>query len=201
MLEKEMYLRKTINFFLYIFVIFFFNLSAKADEISYKNKVINYLNLKKGFSSSFLQINNNQVSEGYLFLQNEKLRIEYTNPTNIIFILTPKKAMYFNKDLEEVEYFHPKKTSGKIFLDFFYDPNFVKNTKVTKGNNYFYLSKEIKIKKTIYKIDIYFEETPVKLRKIELTSDGDKTSFTIVNPNYNPELSKEMFSLINPLLG
>ena len=200
---KEVFLKKIISnkikfsFILYLIIIF--SNQCWGKENTYRSKALNYLNTNKEFSSSFLQIQNGNISEGIISLKDNRLRVEYLSPANIIFIINPKKGMYFNKDLNEVEYFNPKKTSGKIFLDFFYDADFLKDTKITTGNNFFYFSKEIIIKKTLNKVDIYFEDSPLKLRKIEITNDGEITSFTIINPNYNPDLTKDMFSMINPL--
>ena len=59
---------------------------------------------------------------------------------------------------------------------------------------------EMSAKKTNHKIVIYFEEMPIKLRKLEVITANSKTSFAITNPNYNPELDEKLFSLANPLL-
>ena len=50
-------------------------------------------------------------------------------------------------------------------------------------------------------VEIFFEEAPIKLRKIEIVNSEGKTSFTIINPNYNPDLDEKIFSLADPLLG
>ena len=44
-----------------------------------------------------------------MIYSNNKIRLQYTVPTKIIFIAREKKAMYFNQDLEEVEYFNTKR--------------------------------------------------------------------------------------------
>ena len=41
------------------------------------------------------------------------------HPSKITILLDEKKAMYLNHELEEVEYFNPKNTVGKIVFDIF----------------------------------------------------------------------------------
>ena len=61
--------------------------------------------------------------------------------------------------------------------------------------------KKIKINDEINNIKIIFEQSPIKLRKIEISNSDGFTSFAIVNANYNPVLDDKMFSLANPLLN
>ena len=37
--------------------------------------------------------------------------------------------------------------------------------------------------------------------QVEIKNDMGITSFTILNPNFNPNLSNKIFSLVNPTLG
>ena len=54
----------------------------------------------------------------------KRIKIQYNKPSNIIFILKNDKAMYFNVDLQEVEYFNTKNSIADIFFDVFYDEEF-----------------------------------------------------------------------------
>ena len=69
------------------------------------------------------------------------------------------------------------------------------------GKSHFYLIKDIFFDETLNKVKIYFEKSPFQLRKIEIINDLGITSFTILNPNFNPIfLNDKIFSLINPIL-
>jgi len=176
---------------------------AKAEEENkyHRLKILEYLSNNKEFSSSFIQYNDDAFQEGEFFLKKNRLRIEYSAPTEIIFVIKDGNAMYYNVDLEEVEYFNPKNTVAKIFFDFFYDNNFLEGFKFNNANNLFNFIKRIKIKDEINNIKIIFEKSPIKLRKIEISNSEGLTSFTIVNANYNPDLDDNIFSLANPLLN
>ena len=165
------------------------------------NSALNYLKNLNEFSSSFLQIQNNDISEGLIFIKGDRLRIEYTSPSNIIFILKKNKGMYFNKELEEVQYFNPKKTIGKFFIDLFNNNKFLADSKITSKKGYFYIQNEIQLDEITYGVKIYFEEKPLQLRKLEILNELDVITFTILNPNYNPNLNDKFFSLVNPLLS
>ena len=106
-------------FFLFIccFYLFFTNL-ALADS---KEKIVNYLKEINNFSSKFIQSENGSLAEGYFHLKNKRLKVEYAKPSQIVIIVAKNKAMYFNKDLEEVEYFNPDKTIAIVFYDVFYN--------------------------------------------------------------------------------
>lgn len=203
MLEKEMYLKKIFKrkvFIIFFFIFILINKAAFSEKNNYIKTVSDYIENIKEFSSPFIQIQNNEISEGFLFLKNQRMRIEYKSPNNIIFVLKKNKGMFFNVELEEVQYFNTNKTVGQIFFDIFYDKSFFFEFEFKKNLGGFNLSKNIDIDETNHKIVIYFEEMPIKLRKLEVITANSKTSFAITNPNYNPELDEKLFSLANPLL-
>jgi len=174
---------------------------ANEEDKNYRLIISEYLSNNKEFSSSFIQYSGGSFQEGEFFLKKNRLRIEYSAPTQIIFVIKDGNAMYYNLDLKEVEYFNPKNTVAKIFFDFFYDKNFLEGIKFNNENNSFDFIKKIKIKDEINNIKIIFEKSPIRLRKIEISNSEGLTSFTIVNANYNPILDDKMFSLANPLLN
>ena len=198
-----MFLKKvfSIKVIKLLFLFVFLSFSAVSDENNRLKNALTYLKNLDEFSSSFLQIQNTDVSEGSIFIKGDRLRIEYTSPTNLIFILKKNKGMYFNKELQEVEYFNPKNTIGKFFIDLFHNDNFLSGSKVTIKKSYFYIQKEIQIDEVIYEIKIFFEEKPFQLRKLEIVNDAEIITFTILNLNYNPNLNEKFFSLANPLLS
>ena len=195
---------KNINYSHIIFFLLILTcLLAKAEEEdkNYRLKILEYLSNNKEFSSSFIQYSDGAIQEGEFFLKKNRLRIEYSEPTQIVFVIKGSNAMYYNIDLKEVEYFNPKNTMAMIFFDFFYDKKFLDDIKFNNENNLFNFIKKIIIKDEINEIKIIFEKSPIKLRKIEISNSDSLTSFTIVNANYNPDLDDKIFSLANPLLN
>ena len=49
-----------------------------------------YLNNINEFYSSFLQVENDDIREGKFYLKNNRIRIEYSSPSNIVFVLKKK---------------------------------------------------------------------------------------------------------------
>ena len=203
MQEKEVFLKKVfdLKFIKLLVVLIFLSFPAKNKESNSLNDALTYLKNLDEFSSSFLQIQDNDISEGLIYIKGNRIRIEYTSPSNLVFILKENKGMYYNKELEEVQYFNPKNTIGKFFINLFNNDDFLSNSTIEKREGYFYILKEIQFDDVIYKITIYFEENPFQLRKLEIANDIDVTAFTILNHNYNPDLNDKIFSLANPLLG
>ena len=203
MQEKGAFLKRMLNlksiklFFIFVFL----SLPLVSKENITLNSALNYLNNLNEFSSSFLQIQNNDISEGLIFIKGDRLRIEYISPSNIIFILKKNKGMYFNTELQEVQYFNPKKTIGKFFIDLFNNNKFLSDSKIINKKGYFYIQNEIQLDEITYGIKIYFEEKPLQLRKLEIINELEIINFTILNPNYNPNLNDKFFSLANPLLS
>ena len=72
---------------------------------------------------------------------------------------------------------------------------------MTNKKSYFYIQKEIQLDEKKFIIKVYFEENPLQLRKLEIINDLEIITFTILNPNYNPNLDDKIFSLANPLLS
>ena len=200
---KEVFLKKKCNAIIIklLIVFVFITEPIKSDESVPLQNALMYLKNLNEFSASFLQIQNNDVSEGLIFIKSNRLRIEYTSPTNLIFVLKKNKGMYFNTELQEVQYFNPKKTIGKFFIDLFNNNKFLSDSKITNKKGYFYIQNEIQLDEITYGIKIYFEEKPLQLRKLEIVNELEIINFTILNPNYNPNLNDKFFSLANPLLS
>lgn len=201
--EKEVFLKKINNFkvfLLYIFLIFGSKvcIANNYDDIDL-HKALSYIYDTKEFSSQFIQKDNDSLSEGFLYLRDDRIKIEYAKPRKIQIILAKNKAMYFNKDLEEVEYFRPGKTTAKIFYDIFYDKNFFLDSKILKENNFLKIQKVIFIDKVKTNISLVFETNPLVIKKINIATESDIIDFNILNPNFNPNLDKKFFSMINPL--
>ena len=203
MWEKEMFLKKNDNFLIIFVILFsiFYSYDSFAEEKINKNKIFDYLENINEFSASFIQIQENDISEGLLFIGFERLKLEYTKPSKLIFILKKNRGMLYNPDLKEVQYFNTKNNAGQIFFDLFYNKNFFEDSKIISNSQEITVDKEIDFDDSKYKINILFENFPLNLRKISVDNSDTVTFFSITNHNYNPKLDKKIFSLANPLLN
>jgi len=184
------------------FLIFFFWISNSvySDSIN-KRMVLDNLNSLKNFSASFLQYDGENLSEGKVFIGEKRVRAEYLLPSKILIILDEDKAMYYNYDLEEDEFFNPKNTNAWFFYDIFRNPIFFEDGLIKIKKNELILEK-IGVNKNEEKflIKLYFEKNPLILRGLELEINGDVLKLSIYNHNYNEEFNNKFFKLINPQL-
>ena len=119
---KDMSLKK--NKFLYLFIIFIVSFHTAVLSTENKSTVIkSYLNELKFFSASFIQDDGMEISEGKIFIGDQRVRVEYKNPSKILIILDKDKGMYYNYELDEDEFFNPKDTPAWFFYDTFKDEN------------------------------------------------------------------------------
>jgi len=183
-----------------VFSIFLFVLSQKAsaEEIS-KNKIINHLNSLKNFSASFIQDNGSELSEGKVYIGKKRVRAEYIFPTRILIVLDEDKAMYYNYDLEEDEFFNPKNTNAWFLYDIFRNPKFLKDSMLEVKNNEIILEKVgFDNENTTYSVKILLENKPLILRSIEVYHGDESIRLSIYNHNYNQIFDEDFFKLINP---
>ena len=196
-------MHKYKKIFIIFFIISYFNFLELSYAQSYfVNNISQYLKKINEFGCDFIQSNpDGSVSEGNMIYSNNKIRLQYTVPTKIIFIAREKKAMYFNQDLEEVEYFNPNKTILGIFKSIY------------KLNEMSKESYEIKIKNGVIELvikdllveelnsfSIIFQNNPVVLKKIQWEALDGKSTFAFYNINRNVTIDKKTFNLANPLL-
>ena len=186
----------------YIYIIVFLMLSYKLDSnTNIKIKILDYLNSLQYFSASFIQNDNENLSEGKVYIGEKRVRAEYLSPSKILIVLDKDKAMYYNYELEEDEFFNPKNTNAWFFYDIFRNPYFFEDSKIIMKNNEIIVEKsgfdneEIK-----YSINAYFENNPLILRKIEIFINNDMLQISIFDHNYNEDFDKNFFKLINPRL-
>ena len=188
---------------IFIFLSLILSSSIFADEKNYKQQISNYFLSIENFSANFIQHDEIDIEEGAIYLNKKinRIKVDYLEPKEITIILSKKKAMYINFDLEEVEYFNPTNTLANAFFEVFYDISFFENTKMTEGVNTLKFKKDILSEDKIIKISVIFEKKPFVIKQIKLESDGQKISMTLLNPNFNATFSDNFFSLANPLLN
>ena len=164
---KDMCLKNNNPFIWVSIFIFFFTKAVFADEKEIHN-IINYLGDLKLFSSSFIQDDGESISEGEIFIGLKRVRVEYKTPSKILIILEKDKAMYYNYDLDEDEFFNPKDTAAWFFFDIFNNPEFFYESTLVKEKNYIVVKKEENNEIGKYILDVYFENNPLLIRKIAL---------------------------------
>ena len=108
--------------------------------------------------------------------------------------------MIYNKDLEEVEYFNPKKTMGNLIFDIFYN-SFIKKFKkheIEENLARFYI--DFKDDDEEYNIEVVFELNPLQIRLVNIVTEEEVISFGLRDHNFNNSFDKKFFSMANPLL-
>ena len=194
-LKNENYL---FSFFIIVFLLFPHDVFSDEKD---RTKVFDYLNSLKNFSASFLQNDGASLSEGKVYIGEKRVRADYSSPTNILIILDKNKAMYYNYELEEDEFFDPKNTNAWFFYDIFMNPLFFEDGLIKiKNNQLTIVKKGVYYEEQIYDIKLYFENDPLVLRNIEVIINDDQLKLSIFNHNYNEDYDKDFFKLINPKL-
>mgnify|MGYP001158651802 CR=1 FL=1 len=190
---------KYLSFF-YIFVFLIF--SHKVDSnTNIKIKILDYLNSLQYFSASFIQNDNETLSEGKVYIGKKRVRAEYLSPSKILIVLDEDKAMYYDYELEEDEFFNPKNTNAWFFYDIFRNPYFFEDSEIIVKDKEIILKKNgFDSEETKYLINVYFENSPVILRKIEVFINDAFLQISIFDHNYNEDFDKNFFKLINPKL-
>ena len=196
---NDMYLKNEVYLF-YSVIIFFILVSYKAySNTEQKTKVLEHLVSLKNFSASFLQNDGENLSEGKVYIGKNRVRAEYISPAKILIILDEDKAMYYNYELEEDEFFNPKNTNAWFFYDVFRNPYFFEDSEIKLKNNEIILEKKgVDIEDRNYSIKVYFEKGPLILRGVEVSINQDTIKLSIFNHSYNEEFDKDFFKLINP---
>ena len=189
---------KIIKLYLFIIIVILFS-NKVFSTTDHKTKVLNHLNSLKFFSASFLQDDGENLSEGKVYVGNKRIRAEYFLPTKILIILDKDKAMYYNYELEEDEFFNPKNTNAWFFYDIFRNPVFFQDGLITVKNNELILEKKgVDNEENNFIIKVKFEKKPLVLRSLEVLIADNFLKLSIYNHSYNEEFSKDFFKLINP---
>ena len=196
---KDMFLKNEKYLFNLLLIIFFFSFSEIVFSKNSKHEVLNHLNSLKYFSASFLQNDGENLSEGKVYIGNKRVRAEYFSPTRILIILDEDKAMYYNYELEEDEFFNPKNTNAWFFYDVFRNPIFFEDGIVEIKNNELILEKKgVDNDDRSFIIRVYFENNPLILRAVEVIFNDEFLKLSIYDHSYNENFDRDFFKLINP---
>ena len=196
---NDMYLKNELYLFYSIFFFIILNSHKAYSNVEQKTKVLEHLVSLNNFSASFLQNDGESLSEGKVYIGKKRVRAEYISPAKILIILDEDKAMYYNYELEEDEFFNPKNTNAWFFYDVFRNPYFFEDSRIKLKNNEIILEKKgVDIEERNYSIKVYFEKSPLILRGVEVSINQDTLKLSIFNHSYNQEFDKDFFKLINP---
>ncbi len=197
MLEKDMSL-KNKRFFVLCFLLIFFCTKTSFGNVIDKQLLVNYLNSLKSFSASFIQNYNYELSEGKIYINETRLRIEYVIPSKILIIMDEDKAMYYNYELEEDEFFDPKDTDAWYVYDIFRSSDFFENGNIYLDKKQIILEKLVTNTESEARITIYFEDNPLILRKIHIDLSNNFFEISLQNHSFTETFDNKFFKLINP---
>ena len=200
MLGKGMFLKRTKSVFLFLIITLFPVQSVSLSNEENLEKIFNYLNSLNNFSASFIQDENDLVSEGKIFIGSDRVRLDYEYPSKILIILDRDKGMYYNYDLNEDEFFNPKDTSAWFFFEIFKNKKFFLDANVTLESKSIILSKSGYSFDESYKIFLFFEDGPLLIRKIKLLFQNTEYTLSIYNHRLEEKFNDRFFKLINPEL-
>ncbi len=188
---------------IFIIIIFLISNTVRGNQNILSSEISNYFIKIDNFTSQFIQSDSDGIQEGTIYLSNKvkRIKIHYTNPSNIVFILKDNKAMYFNIDLEEVEYFGTKNSLADIFFNVFYEEEFFHNSKIIQKKNTIEIKKIISTNEEMVEILIYFEKNPLLIKQIKIKENDGYRVMTFINPNFNISFRENFFSIANPLLN
>tara|TARA_B100000886_G_scaffold229024_1_gene159703 strand:+ start:498 stop:1079 length:582 start_codon:yes stop_codon:yes gene_type:complete len=191
-------MKKISYFYIIVFLIFSYKVYSNTNV---KIKVLDYLNSLQYFSASFIQNDNETLSEGRVYIGKKRVRAEYLSPSKILIVLDEDKAMYYNYELEEDEFFNPKNTNAWFFYDIFRNPYFFKDSKIAVKDKEIIIKKNgVDSEKVKYLINVYFENSPIILRKIEVFINDAFLQISLYDHNYNEDFDESFFKLISPKL-
>ena len=199
MLEKDTYSKKIKfkNLFFFLFIFFNFK-NALGEEV--KKNIVDHINSLNNFSAKFIQSNESGIEEGIIYIGENRIKVEYKLPSKVTIIMDERKSMYFNKDLQEVEYFNTKKSEANIFFQILKNKNFLDDAKIKDGQKNIIVKKKYEFNEIIYLAELIFEQNPYLLRKIKVSFNETNYTISFFNHSFNQDFRKNFFSLVDPLI-
>ena len=200
-LVKDRFLKKNkLIFFFRIILLVFITKLLFADTTDKKDILINYVQNIKSFSANFIQSDGQSVEEGIVYIGENRIRVDYLNPSKISIVMNQDKAMYVNYDLKEVQYFDPQDSAAGVFINIFKNNVFLEDANFDIKNMSLLLKKEGEIDNNKFTLLILFEKNPDILRKIKLEYNNEYNSVMLSNHNFNAIFDKKFFTMANPFI-
>jgi outer membrane lipoprotein-sorting protein len=172
------------------------NLNAE----NFYDKIFHYNNELKNSSANFIQTNINHIQEGVIFFGDERIKINYNDPEKLTIILSDKKGVYINHELQESEFFVTKKSYIKNFFNIIQNRNHLKKIHIEEVFDQIVISEETYLDNIFYTIRLVYENDPIKLRRLEVISNEEKIQMGFFNHNKENIFDKNFFSMIDPYL-
>ena len=192
---KGKYLKNQINFKVlgFLFLVFLFSNNLVGEELN--SKIITYLQGLNSFSSNFIQSDGTYLEQGYIYIKDDKIRLDYTSPDRTLKV-SKEKGLYINHDLREEEFFSTKKNIIKIFYDIFLKNNFFSSLSPKESKKEIVFEKIIESESDKVHLKIFFESSPLLLRKIISKTESDLISISFYDHNYNNIFEDNFFSFV-----
>ena len=192
---KDRFLKKQINLFIFsiLFFIILYCKNTTGDEIS--SKVGDYIKDLNFFSSKFVQSSGSSLEEGYIYIKDTKIRLDYFSPNRTL-IISRKKGVYINHELKEEDFFSTEKNIVRIFYDIFLDDSFFSSLNFTENKRQVIFEKKITIDSNEANIKIFFENKPLLLRKIVAETEDEIISISFNEHSYNSVFDEKLFSFV-----
>ena len=195
MQAKDKCLKKQINLnaTTFLLIVFFFSNNLVSKELN--SKIDAYLEGLDSFSSKFIQSDGTSLEEGYLYIKDDLIRLDYNNPDRTLKI-NKEKGVYINHELKDEEFFSTKKNIVKTFYDIFLQEKFFSSLPSEEKKNQIVFEKNIMIDSTNTNLKIFFEIKPLLLRKIITKTENNYISISFYDHNFNAIFEKDFFSFV-----
>ena len=195
MLGKDRFLKKQTKLVIFIILLFivFFSKNLASEEVG--TKIEKYIKNLNSFSSKFIQTNGASLEEGYIYIKDSKIRLDYFLPDRTL-IISNKKGVYINHELKEEEFFSTENNNVRLFYDIFLDYNFFSSLMFKENNGEIVFEKKIEVNSNKTKLKIFFENKPLLLRKIIAEYENEIISISFNDHNYNNVFDKNLFSFV-----
>lgn len=185
------------------YIIFILILLLKSNYVyseSIEDKIKNYNNSLKNSSAKFIQTDGETIEEGVIFFGYERIKIAYSKPNKITIVLSKKRGMYLNHNLEEVEYFNTNKSFVKFFFEILNENNFFDNSITSSTKDNVIINSNFEINEINYSIKIFYENNPIELRKIIVAESNGGFEIGFFGHINLEKFEGDFFSLANPYL-
>ena len=174
-----------------------FSPTLNAEKIY--EKIFIYNDELKNTSANFIQTNINNVQEGVIYFGNKRIKNDYKKPKKITIIISEKKGIYTNHELEESQFFATKNSYVKFLFNVFNKKN-MEDMVIEESNHKINVSKNIKLDNIYYNIKLIYENDPIKIRKIIIIGEDNIIEMGLFGQNNLVNKKNSFFSLINPYL-
>jgi len=178
------------------------NLALSDADQANLSRIESYLNDLGTLQSRFIQANpDGTYSEGTMYLQRPgKLRFEYDPPDPYLIITHGDWFIYVDKELEEATYLPVDKTPAYFIVK--KDISFGDKLQVASFHNtdrVFRVEVEQVDDLDSGRVMMVFTDAPLQLRKWQIIdSQGNLTDTTLINPNFDVPLNKDLFEYDGP---